>query len=191
MKLRVIATLALTLALAVGSASAQSIGVYFDPAGGTCNLTIGAFQPFNMYINANLGGATSGGITGAEFRVSNFPSGWFGTPTPNASFGTVIGNPLAGGCNIAAGSCQPGAGGVVNLFSVSGFATSVVGPTYMQVLPHSTPSNPNFVCPLMVLCDGPVFTKVCVSGGVAIINGPGCTVAVEPKSWTGVKNLYN
>lgn len=191
MKVRAIAPLVLALALIAGSASAASIGLFFDPAGGTCSTSIAPFTPFTMYILAILGGPSAGGITGAEFRVDGLPPGWFATPTAsNPPWNAQVANPFTGGCNIASASCVPGAGGVVQLYMVSGFATSAVSNQYMSVQRHTTPSNPNFQCPLLVLCDIPVYTKVCVNGGVAIINGGNCTVGVEQTSWSTVKALF-
>lgn len=191
MKLRGIATLVLALSVVAGSASAQSIGVFFDPAGGTCAATIGAPAPFSMYILASLSGPSAGGLTGVEFRLDNIPGGWFLTPTVNTVFNTVVGTSLGIGYNLASGGCQAGTGGVLTLFSISGFATSLVSNHVMSILKHTTPSNPAFQCPLQVLCDAPVFTKVCVNGGQGIINGGNCTVGVEQTSWSTLKSLYN
>jgi hypothetical protein len=190
MKVRAIAPLALALALVAGTASAASIGLFFDTVGGTCSASVPPFAPFNMYILALQGGPSAGGITGVEFRVDGMPGGWFATPTKNAAFGTELGNPLTGGVNLASATCQSGPGGVLLLYSISGFATSAVSNQYLSVQRHTNPSNPNYLCPLMVLCDIPVYTKVCVNGGVAIINGGQCTVGVEPASWSAVKALY-
>jgi len=192
MKVRVIASLVLALCLAVGSASASSIGVYFTADGTDCDATgVAPFTQVTFYILVHTyGDAATGGITGAEFQVKNFPSGWFGTPTPNPAFGTVIGNPLTGGCNIASGSCQSSPTGFINLFTVTAFATSAVSNVDLIVDKHTTPSNPNFQCPALVLCDAPIFTLICVSGGEAFLNGGSCTVAVQPTTWSKVKSLY-
>ena len=64
MKLRVIATLVAVLAFGVGSASAQSIGIFSDAGSASCNVTSGA--PGSMYINV----VGSGVITKARFRDS-------------------------------------------------------------------------------------------------------------------------
>ena len=63
--------------------------------------------------------------------------------------------------------------------------------TRTRIERHINPSNPNFQCPVLVLCDAPIFTTICVPGGQAIWNGPPCTVGVDQKSWSGVKNLFN
>ena len=85
----------------------------------------------------------------------------------------------------------------------------------LTVVGHSSPGNPFFRCPLYTLCDAPVFTKVCLgfnidtvvcpfppyatscyesaSGEFYLNPGPGtdCTVAVETKTWSEIKDLYN
>jgi hypothetical protein len=189
MKLRAIA-LALAISLAAGAASAASIGVYFDTAGTDCDYSVGMYQPVNFYVLAQLGGASADGVTGAEFRILNWPGSWFANITANPAANTVLGN-LWTGTNIAFSACQPGASGVVLLYSVGGLATSLVGETYLTVAQHFTPSNPSFPCPLVTLCDAPVYTKSCVSGGVAILNGRSCQIGVESTSWSHVKGLYN
>ena len=190
MKLRVIA-LALAVTFAASAASAASISLFFDPAGTDCDYTVPAlYTPVNMYVMAVLGGPSAGGMTGAEFRILNWPTNWFANITASPAANTVLGN-LWTGANIAFPGCQPGAGGLVLLYSVSGFATTAEPETYLTVTQHYTPSNPNFPCPLLVLCDAPVYTKVCVSGGVAILNGRSCQIGVQPTSWSHVKGLYN
>lgn len=191
MKLR-IASCLVAIALGASTASAQSIGVFGDNAGGSCNIAAPAGGAGSLFILATLGGAVSGGMTGAEFRVDNIPPSWFLNVTPNPAANLTLGAPFAagGGANIAFPGCQIGGGGVVLLYSVSFFALSSETNRTLSVLRHTTPSNLNFQCPLLTLCDSPVFTKVCVNGGQAVINGPSCTVAVEQKSWSSVKALY-
>jgi hypothetical protein len=189
MKLRAIA-LALLVTFAAGAASAASIGIYFDAAGTDCDYTVGMYQPVNFWVLAQIGGTSADGITGAEFRILNWPGSWFGNVTANPAANTVLGN-LWTGTNIAFSACQPGSSGLVLLYSVAGLATSVVGETYLTVAQHFTPSNPSFQCPLFTLCDAPVYTKVCVSGGTAILNGRPCVIGVQPTSWSQVKSLYN
>jgi hypothetical protein len=64
--------------------------------------------------------------------------------------------------------------------------------TQLVVVGADPPGNPQFRCPLVNLCDGPSWTKVCVSGGQFIINPSGqpCTDAVSSQSWGSVKALY-
>jgi hypothetical protein len=192
MQLR-IAGLALVLALSAGSAAAQSIGIFWDPNAATCSVQQGQNSSGIMYVLATLGGPTSGGISGAEFRLDNLPSGWFFTPVANPAANVNLIDPLGigAGTNIAFPACQEGQGSVVLLYTISYFATTLEHDRRLAILRHTRPSNPNFFCPLSVLCDAPVYTKICVTGGTGIINGPPCTVSGEQKSWSTVKNLYN
>ena len=189
-------TLLLALALVsctlASPASASQILVSFTPDGFDCVETIPQFQPFTFYIMAYLvGDAAVDGITGAEFQVRNFPAGWFGTPTPNPFSNVSIGNPLAGGCNIAFPVCQPGTNGLVLLYTVTGFSTTAVSNLLLQVDRREVPTNPNRLCAAVVLCDAPVFGVTCVSGGTAMINGPcPCCPATEPTNWSAMKSLY-
>ncbi len=190
MKLRVlIPTLLLSLTLAASMASAQSIGLFGDPSGASCNLVVNPGVAGTGFLIAIPGGPVTG-ITGAEFRVAGLPGGWFAISTPNPASNLSLGDPFTTGANIAFPTCQ--AGGPVTLYTVTLIATSVVTDGLFEVVAKTPPSNPNFDCPLVTLCDAPAFTKVCVGGGAAFLNSSNeCTVAVEETSWSRLKALYN
>ena len=189
MKLRVIATLVAVLAFGVGSASAQSIGIFGDLGSASCNIAVGG--PGTMYINVVGSSALpTGGITGAEFAVGNITTAdAFFILTPNPAANVDLGNPFAGGTNVAFPSCQTGPS--INLYHVNFFASTDLTGRLISIVAHSVPTNPNFPCSLLNLCDAPIFTKVCVAGGEAYIDGPDCTVAVEETTWSDVKSLFN
>jgi hypothetical protein len=190
MRVRAIVTLALVLGLAVGSASATSIGVYFAADASDCDLSQPQFTPGTLYIIAVLGGdGGSGGLTTAEFRMDGFPAGWFPTVTANPLANVTLGSPISGGCNIGFPSCQNLSGRVL-LYTISYFATSIVPETYLKIDRHTSPTNPLFACPLITLCDAN-FTKFCIGGGQAVLNGRPCTISVDRATWTTVKGLYN
>ena len=192
MKFHVIAALCTALCFAAGSASASSIGVFFAPDASDCDLTLTEPGTITWYICGILGGdPAAGGVTGAEFRQTGTPEGWFATVAPNSNAGVSLGNPLGGGCNIAFPACQEGQSGVLLLYTITAFAASVPGPTYLSIEPHSSPSNADFQCSLFTLCDFPDYTMFCVPGGQAIINGPSCSVGVEGTTWSHVKGLYS
>ena len=189
MKVRVIASLVMALCLTVGSANASSIGVFFAPDASDCDGTAAPFVPFFTYVIALLGGdAAAGGITGAEFRLDGIDPTWFNTVTPNPASNVSIGNPITGGVNIAFPSCQGGT--QVLLYTIQSVALNPIPARTLQIDRHTTPPNPNFQCPLVTLCDAE-FTKVCVPGGTAFLNGGPCNIAVEEKTWSKVKGLYN
>ncbi|MFQ5600135.1 MAG: hypothetical protein ACE5G2_06235 [Candidatus Krumholzibacteriia bacterium] len=187
MKLRVIVTL-LTVAVAAGSASGQSIGLFSDPGCASCNLATTPGIPATLWIGMATGGSVSG-IKGAEFRVDGLPAGWLTISTPNPAANLALGDPFAGGCNIAFPECQVGA--CINLYTVTVIPFSSDVDVVCVVDKHSSPSNPNFLCALVNLCDAPLFTKVCVGAGSMFINSQAdCTVAVEETTWSSVKSLY-
>jgi hypothetical protein len=142
------------------------------------------------------------------------------SPSTNNGAITVGGGALTGlipGINLGWPACQVGPGSVllqtISLFDATG--TDAGTPVTLRVEAHQTPGNPFFRCPLFNLCDDPVFTKVCLgsnlttvtcpfppgafacttsSSGELIINpeeGQSCTVAVQQKTWSEMKSLYN
>ncbi len=89
---------------------------------------------------------------------------------------------------------------LVRLEMVTGFFQT--NPTfgnnhYLKVLgPNPAATLGCGTSPMLFLCNNPAFTAVCVTGGQFIINPVGasieaqCTVAVEQKTWGGMKELY-
>jgi hypothetical protein len=171
-----------------------TIGIFADAAGSEPCSTIPPGTYSTLYIIATLGGATTDGLTGAEFRieVSN-PAGWqmLFNPPPNGTI--MIGNPLDLapddpnndiGLNIAFHECQMGPRvplGTLLVFNQGGQATE------LRVKRRTPPANSAFPCPLFTRCD-PHFTKVCMGAcavspvGEAVtftgsINDPTCRSA--------------
>jgi hypothetical protein len=180
----------------VQPASATSyIGISFTTDGTDCTGTIPAFTQFTFYVLVYVGPEhVDPGISGAEFRVDNFPAAWIVNATPNPASNASIGNPLSGGCNIAFPTCQTGdANRLVLLYTIAGFATTQVNEVLLQVEHKDPPSNPNFdLCPTLILCYPPVFTVICAQGLTATINSNicACCPAIEPSTWTRVKSMY-
>jgi hypothetical protein len=224
-----VAAAALCFATTALAQSDGTIGTYTDAAASSCCFTA-AGAPVTIHILATLAGASSGGggvmggITGAEFRVEipainsfSFVI-WAASPAAN----TVLGSPLPPGTPPAADlnadygvtmafpGCQPMGGGMVGDHVSLGTVTLIGGagvetPIYLKR--RRPPSNQQLRdCPLLVLCDSPNFTTVCVgsmAGGqvpepihfAGQVNGT-CSpatcgvVAVEPTHWSAVKSLY-
>jgi hypothetical protein len=191
MKVRVIASLVMALCLAVGSANASSIGIFFAPDASDCDTQVMPFVSFSTYVIAILGGdAAGGGITGAEYKLNGIDPAWFNNVTPSPAANVVLGSPLdVSGCNIAFPSCQ--GGGAVLLHSISSLALAAVTERTLSITARNPPPNPNFNCPLVTLCDAE-FTKLCLAGGEAFINrSVPCTVGVSQATWSQVKGLYS
>jgi len=151
--------------------STGAIGIYADPQGiSSCSdVPIGA--GVQLFVVATLDGPSSTGIVGAEFRIEiEDPAGWFiafSAPTGTTS----VGQPLdfypndendASGIVLAYGTCQPGENGRVQLGVVSVF-NQAGSPTRLIVKRHSRPPNQGYSCPLLILCDAPHYSKVCIA----------------------------
>jgi len=225
-KVASVGLLLLALASGTGWAVNGNIGLYFDQAAALCQGSVPCGPPVRLYVYALLQGATLTGITGAEYKVrigvdNNPDPGWLFQETfdPAAtSIGAGAFNPVdpaARGINLAWPSCQLGDGTKVLLETVDILNTSCsTGELPLRVVKHDAPSNQFFQCPVLVMCDAPVFTKVCVgsnqtvcrnpeppfannatcsTSGEAFVNpvpGRNCTVAVEPRTWSSLKSLY-
>jgi hypothetical protein len=187
---RAITALFVGLALASRAAAVETIGVFFDPQGVTCETEQHPVTPGTAYILADLdSGYLASGITGVEFRLDGMPAAWSATAVPRPG-ATTVGNPLTGGCDIAF-VCQTGTNGLVLLYTIHYLVVSDLT-VYLQVDRHSTPSNPNFTCPILVGCDAPDGLVLCVRGGTAAINDPlFCRTAVVGRTWTQVKSLFD
>jgi hypothetical protein len=235
----VLATAAVALSVLASiptQASDGDVRLFFDP--NQCSGTIPCGETRQLFVYVELGGATSSGITGVEFGTrlgmdGAADAGWLFaeafSPGATVALGTGAFSPpdqnvvvppryRRRGANVAWGSCQTGDGGLVHVETVN--VTNLgCGPAELRLLvtSHDTPRNAFFQCPLAVLCDAPVYTKVCLGGdvvpcpnpdapggppahcstsGEAVINpventlSPCRITAVEPATWSGVKSLY-
>jgi len=202
-----IAALAVALATALSPADthAQFIGVFADPAASSCDLSLTPLLPDYVYIVATLGPLACSGVQGAEFRIEGLPVGWVAAPTSDPPVpSALIGDPFSEGVHLAYPACMTAESGVVLLLTVLVIPTTPVTDLELNVIAHSTPSMPEFPCPLVRLCDAPTYTPLCVQGWASVINReflPWCCqdacafstcppVAVAPATWSGVKSLY-
>jgi len=182
-----------------GWAADGSIAAYTDAAGTQCEANHGG-GAMTGSVWANLAGATAGGITGAEFRIDNSNNSAYWAsfdPEPGAVY---IGNMFLGGANIAWGSCQVGPR--VKLGTLTILEMTHTLDVALTVRQRYEPSNADFPCALLVQCDDPLYTKICVGAPNsdhwrAVLNpsdgvsGECNPVAVEATSWTQVKSLFN
>jgi hypothetical protein len=170
-------------ALFAANGWAMSIGLYADPNCGSTQVEIGPGGTGTIYICVADASQQElcGGFDMAEFLVRGVPAGWFVVSTPVADATTIIGDPFAGGTDIAFGSAKFGP--CCRLFTVE--LQNVNGSAVLEVVAHSRPSNPTAVCPFLrsIFCDGPY----CVPGGSLYVN---TTVGVAPSTWTAAKELY-
>lgn len=209
MKKKLLVHIALALCL-VGVANAQesTIGIYMDAAGMTCTGTTTA-GVLNGSIWVDLAGAAAGGFTGAEFRVDFMHNENLNVVfAPNVAFDIVLGNPFeqvspffeenSKGVNMASSTCQTGR---VLLGTFTVIESAPIDETWFTVRKKWEPSNRILDCAMLTLCDGPVYTAVCVSPADsdhwrAVLNpGVGVSaecrlVSVSESSWSQVKAIY-
>ena len=169
-----------------------AIGVYSDPDCGNCSVAVSVGVPFTLYVNATLGGGTADGIVSAAFAIDGMPPNWLIVVTANPLASTVLGNPFQGGALIGFTSCLTSVQGCDNLYTVWVLPTATPIDVRLQVTRFRTCPAPHelYLAPLLYTCDAPAFTGYWVGGGAAILNGPPCTVATMPRTWSYVKHLY-
>jgi len=185
------AAILLLTSMAPRAAFASCIAISKDSTFVDCRAIIAPpFMLGQIYVVAALfGDAANDGITGAEFRIQDFPATWFPSATPNSA-GTSIGDPFGAGCNITFPSCQNTPSYTVLLYTLTYLPTDA-GVHNTNVVAASPPSNPQFDCPVMTLCDTPLFTQLCVTGGYFRFNDKGpCELAIEQARWGEVKALF-
>ncbi len=161
---------------------------------GTCRLDISTANPWGTFsvIAADLQSFCGNCLEGAELRIVGLSSDWAATITPSPQANTVLGDPLGAGANIAFPACQSQSEVLLYSISIHYLLGGVPPPTTLQVVAHTTPSHPDYLCPLIVGEYGPVFCRECVAGGVLFINqASDCTVALKPATWSTVKAMYD
>ena len=187
--------IALAVAGSSGAACAQSIEITADLAGTIHEGTVLPGTTPTVYILARTGGWLPDGVTGAEFWVSGFPTGWFTVVTPNPANTVALGNPFATvpplRANIAFPMCmRPDDNGMVLLYSVVLIPVSVVTDACLTPQVAIPPSNPQYVTPILSGCD---MDLIAPAVGYPFLMNPvtgGCVVAVERTTWGSVKSFY-
>jgi hypothetical protein len=241
MRLRLRPCILLFVVLVAPAHAAPTIRIYTDLAGTQCTgTTVNGVLQGSVWAN-DVNGLT--GAEFAVYCSQDWTKAILlqFTPEPNAAL--QLGNPLRcpshnissefsynekwgcpgsewcwddygvqrGGTNIAFPACQTGSR--VRLFTFLLVERTPTRDIALHITDHATPSNPYFCCPLMTLCDGPVYTKLCVNepyyrGSYAPRGEPGAIINpldssalqcpsvsgvplnVHPASWSVVKGLY-
>ncbi len=172
-----------------------SIGIYFNREGTQCSGTIPPGVPVKLFVVARMEGLSECGIAGAEFRFTGIPGRWTTHSVPDPEI-VAIGDPLLEGTAIGF-HCKRPEDGTSVLYEIDVVADEAMNDVQFQIESRDPPANPNFPCPLLVLCDRPIYTKVCVDGFECFINPTKAVpercatpVAVEGTTWTQVKSLF-
>jgi hypothetical protein len=168
------------------------LGVFFDPNAQNCAGDVPTAGSATLYLCFEPSGSASGGFTVAEFRIESSDASYAfqGWSSADAS---VIGDPLGnGGADVAFADCQSGGTIAIGRFNVLNLGSGARD-AELHVVAKRPPSNQFFPCPLVVLCDLPTATKICVEGGKTILNPSAprpCGSGREQTEWSRVKSLY-
>ena len=128
------------------------------------------FMLGTVYVVAALfGDEATNGVTGAEFRINEFPASWFPGATANPA-ATAIGDPLGAGCSITFADCQTRPYFTILLYTITYFPTDA-GVHNVNIVTASPPFDPLFDCPVMKLCDAGR-SSLCVTGGLLPLQRP-------------------
>jgi hypothetical protein len=188
------------LSIVVGSAGlvlwcstpsfAQSIGLYSDSACSSCNASLQSGDTQQIWVSILADGSfpTPESIAGGEFRVAGMPVDWaaVGQPMP---YVFALGDPVGAGVRFAIQ--EPQAGPCIPVYVITLTAMSARSEVVLSIQPASPPSNAEFNCPRINVCDGVCDTHLCVPGGVLFVNsGASCSVSTQRVPWTRVKFAY-
>lgn len=176
-----------------------TLGLFFDDRGQNCSTTLATGRSATLWVLLLPEGDTRGGIQGAEFRIDTggAPGYTFSSEEVRFNDGFYVGGPATGpGWIVVSTSGCVSAGAPIPIMRLQ--VTNIGGSRDATVVlaPQEPPSNRDFACPLVLLCDEPVFTKVCMEIGpknLAVLNPSGaipCGVAAEASQWGAVKELY-
>ncbi len=206
--MRIAVFLIVLMAFAAGVARAQDGSLMLfhatsdDPAdtdftriNGEWIIDAGVVYTQYVHVYTRLSGATANGITGAEFYLDGveaaLDAGFDAWVTPNPLLTADFGSPIVPSgeqqerrYNIVFNTCQAGTNGFVFLASIRIQRVSPDGPPdgfLLQVVAGNPPSNAAFPCPLVTLCDHPVFSRFCVPGRQFCVGGPPLPVNPEPE----------
>lgn len=182
---------------------------------GSCQATTtfvpGSFGLLTFDIWLRTGRQRLSGASGVEFRISggeSLPS-WVSNAVPDPSF-ACVGNPIfpVGGTHVCACGFSCIVSDLIFLYRVTYLsetgAADIAPDTRLRIEAGNPPSNPSFDCPLVILCDSPVFTTLCSEGTEFIINPVALSCAFEvevptdvgllprqePSTWGRVKGFY-
>jgi hypothetical protein len=170
-----------------------SIGIYFDREGTMCTGRITPEETGTVYVIAKTAGMSECGLAGSEFKFEGIPHSWMTYPVAAPDL-LALGDPFLEGVTMGF-RCKRPDDRLTILYEVQVVASAVEEDLVFRVANRDPATNPNFSCPLLTLCDKPVFTKVCVEGLACVVNSTKprkChdPVAVSPVTWGHLKGLY-
>ena len=211
----VLTVLGLTLlpSLALAQAGVENcfsciLGIFDDIGVQNPSGTINPFELKEIYLGIVLPPGQDG-VTSLELSIAGLPGSaealvtLEGVEPFSADLGSTINAPpdtsIAGDESSPYGkvygwsTCLSGTRALVK---ISIFPFAAVAPNTVYEVKRRYPSTyPPVRSPLIIGCDAPTYTAYRVSAGCYVANPSGgplpvCTTAVQPATWTGVKQLF-
>lgn len=176
--------------LARAQAQNGILGIYTDQDGSSCSTRLAAGRMTTLYVVFRPEGVTRSGITGAEFRIDTSGARSYVFQNESAPDATIyLGTALGAGTLVTYAGCNSGLALPVLRLLVLNPGTGA-NDARLRIVSRSQPSNPTFLCPVMVLCS---YALVCVGSGEFILNPSGsvpCDGGPVESEWTRVKEFY-
>ena len=172
---------------ASSEARSQVLGVFADQAGENCDIVAPVGVLTQCFLVLKSPGVVDG-ATWIELAIRGLPDSWVGWIDVCPPCAVYLPSGFGDGANLPLmGDCHRGDPMV--LAPVYLFPISEARDVRLEVGAMSRPTDPNFNCPQVGLCDAR--TRVCVRGGQSRVNSNGrCTVSTTSRSWSAYKRLY-
>jgi len=166
---------------------AEVLAVFADQAGTTCNIVAPPNQITTCYLVLQNPSVES--VVAIELGIRGLPPDWLGWIDVCPPCSVVLLSGFGDGASLGLQECARGQPLVVA--PVKLFPMAKRDDVALEVGSKIPPRGPDFNCPLVLQCDAPVFTAVCVQGGRSLVNSSDlCTISVASSSWGAVKSLY-
>ncbi len=183
------------------------LGIWDDPALTRDKGTIVPGVPKEIYVGLELAGDVEE-VSGVEFSIHGLDLGglYLLGATPLGPRALVFGTAPApadtteestgvGGMTAVWTTCRPGGEALLKLVL---FTMEEVSDRVLVVKRSYPTTNPSWRVPVLVRCDPPYYSIARISGGCYVLNPTGApiacddprAVAVQPETWSGVKQLF-
>lgn len=191
------------LLLVAQPVSAAYIGIFLDPNAASCAGDVGHTPRVDLHVIAILEGSVTE-LAAVQFKIIGIPDFWTTQNVlwvPDVGVAASVGNPAfvttihpeTPGVNVAFGTCHSASeNSRVPLGRLVLLGPPTADNVHLQVTGFDLVPT-DLDCPIVFRCDPPTFSQACVGGGEIVLNGPAptsCALAVEERTWSTVKSLY-
>jgi hypothetical protein len=184
------------IAVPISHAGNGAIGIFTDTNASACDLRVSPGRTTTFYVVLAPDGTTRGGITGVEFQIdASKASGYLVMgELPMSNVTIQLGSAFSGGMNLVWAECVSQLTLPILNFQILNTGGGITdAPLLVGAHSDAARRNPLFDCPLVTLCDAPVFSLVCITGGAGILNSSfevTCGSGAQRQKWSRVKALF-